>query len=219
MRRGSALSLVSRALCRGAPRLVGMRRAASPDHRPARDRAGARRAGFQSDAGPDGPRPAAALCTGGRTRRVRAARHIGPAAEPGRLVLLHHGSRPGRPRDLRLHPPRPEDDDAVPVDDQDRAAPPFCLPGQVATPADRRTGGTAQKGPRLLGPARSARHRHDDRAHACQLPAFRERHTGTERDGHARSARHVRDVLVLHVGSARDGRRRRGGDHLSCPGP
>ena len=54
------------------------------------------------------------------TRQLRAARHVDPAAESGRLVHLHHRPRSRRPRHLRLRPSRSEDDDPVPVDDEDR---------------------------------------------------------------------------------------------------
>jgi GAF domain-containing protein len=50
---------------------------------------------------------------------IHSARHLDAAAEPGRLVQLHHRSRPGRPRHLRLHPPRPTRAECLAVDDGD----------------------------------------------------------------------------------------------------
>ena len=57
-----------------------------------------------------------------RARQLRRARHVDSAAEPGGLVVVHHRPRSRPPRHLRLHPPRSEDDAAVPVDDADGAA-------------------------------------------------------------------------------------------------
>ena len=65
-------------------------------------------------------RPPAGVRAAGRHGRLRAARHDDPAAEPGRVVHLHHRPRPGRARHLRLRPSRSEDDAAVSVDDADR---------------------------------------------------------------------------------------------------
>ena len=53
------------------------------------------------------------------TRQLRAARHVDPAAEPGRLVQLHHRPRSRRTRHLRFRPSRPEDDGPVPLDDEE----------------------------------------------------------------------------------------------------
>ena len=61
---------------------------------------------------PGDPRPpdragAHAQLRGARARgQLPAARHVEPAAEPGRLVELRHRPRSRRPRHLRLRPPR-----------------------------------------------------------------------------------------------------------------
>ncbi len=101
--------------------------------------------------------------------------HLGPAAEPGRLVELHHRHRRRRPRHLRLRPPRPEDDDALPVDQPRRRRSGrrrAVHARQVPDPARRRRDGAAaprrrRSGRRSRRPASRPRH-----AHAGQLPAF-----------------------------------------------
>ena len=112
---------------------------------------------FEPDPRPDGAGPAAELRESSPQRGgVLAARHVDPAAEPGRMVVVHHRPRPRRARHLRLHPSRPEDDDAVSVDDEDRAAEPLRAVGTMAVAADGRACGAAAAGRSVLGACSSA---------------------------------------------------------------
>ncbi len=88
--------------------------------RQARHRARLRRHGLRAHADAD----ARAGCRTSR-RLARSAAfaplgHLDAAPEPGGVVDLHHRPGPRRPRHLRLHPPRSGDDDAVPLDVEDR---------------------------------------------------------------------------------------------------
>ena len=77
------------------------------------------------------------------------------------------GLDPGRPRHLRLHPPRRRDDDARTCRRQDGTAAPLRLAGQMATPADGGTRGAAPEGPGLLGRARTST---ASRRRSCACP-------------------------------------------------
>src|SRR6476661_6115673 len=107
------------------------------------------------------------------------------------MVVVHHRTRPRRTPHLRLHPPRPEDDDAVSLDDEDRGSAPLRAVGTMATAADVRACGVAAAGRSVLGTARRAGYRDDDRADARRLSAVRTGDARVERDGHAGPARHV----------------------------
>ena len=159
--------------------------------------------GSRADRADDQQRPAAGSRAAGQQRRLRAARHHHPAAEPGRVVHIHHRARPRRPRHLRLRAPRSEDDAALPLHDPDRSVGADHRPRPVAAAAVERARGAAAAGTALLGAARRARRADDDHPHAGELPAVGDGHPRAQRHGHTGSARHVRHVLVLHLGTIR----------------
>ena len=144
--------------------------------------------------------PPAELRAAGRPRRVRPLGTSIPPQSPVAWSTFITGLDPGGHGIFDFVHRDPKT--MTPYLSTTRTEPPshFVSLGRWQLPLTARTGGAAPKGPAVLGGARAARHRHDDRAHAGQLPALRDRHAGAERDGHARPARHLRDVLVLHVG-------------------
>ena len=76
----------------------------------ARHRARLRRHGLRAGAAADGRGPPAEPVAAGRAGHAsQPLGTVDAAAEPGRLVELHHRPGRGRPRHLRLRPPRPED--------------------------------------------------------------------------------------------------------------
>ena len=140
-------------------------------------------------------RPLAGVREAGRLGRLRAARDDDPAAEPRRLVELHHRSRPGRPRHLRLHPSRSEDDAAVSVHDAHRGRVAHDRAGALAAAAFERHGSNCcASGQPFWERARGARRADHDHPHAGELSASGSRHARAERHGHARHPRHVRHV-------------------------
>ena len=97
----------------------------------------------------------------------------------------------------------PETLTPYPVDVEDRRRRPHAHARQVAGSAVGRQRRAAAAGPAVLGGARRARHRDDDHPHAGQLPAVGHGDARAERHGHAGHPRHLRHVLVLHLGAVR----------------
>ncbi len=124
---------------------------------------------------------------------------VDPRAEPGRLVRLHHRPRRRRARHLRLHPPRPRDDDSRTSRRAARSRPKHVLElGRLAVPALGRQGRAAPPGPRLLGDPRAARRPDHGPAHPRELPAVGHGQPRAVGDGDARRPRRLRYVLLLH---------------------
>ena len=143
--------------------------------------------------------PAPELRTPCRVRRFRPIGNHDPTAEPRGMVHVHH--RPGsrRPRHFRFHPPRSENDGAVPVDIAGGGFQPRDYGGRVAVPDLRRERRTPAAGTAVLGSAGGSRHRNDDHPHAGKFSPFWHCHTRVERHGNAGPPRDLRHVFVLHI--------------------